>query len=277
MKKILLKDIWPIKDVQDHKIHFARRNEKKDQPLDAWVRNRKEWVGWQSYYPGQNDFNRPYIFSLMDFHPERDVWLFGGVFRVIGLHEIDPYKKEYKVELTERGEQFIGRLKLRFPYTGQKSRVNFEPRYEKFEVSEILPEPYSGRTFPGCHNVSIPFRELEPLVDKDREDWKAGLAHVNGVYLITDKNTGKRYVGSAYGEQGLWGRWKNYVETGDGGNEGLKKAIGKDGLEYARRYFVFTLLEFLAFMTPKEDVLSRETFWKEVLLTRCEKYGLNEN
>lgn len=277
MKKIQLKDIWPIDDVQHHKVHFARWNGEV-QPLDEWVRDPKKWEDWQKYYPGKDDFNRDYIFSLMDFYPEDGFWLFGGVFRVIGLHVTGLHKKgkEYEVELTERGRQFIGRLKLHRRFSGRAGRVNLEGHYDKFVVSEILAEPYSGRTFPGYENVSVPFRELEPLVDKDREDWKAALAHVNGVYLITDENTGKRYVGSAYGEQGLWGRWKNYVETGDCGNQGLRKAIGEDGLEYARRCFVFTLLEFFAFRTPKEVVLSRESFWKKVLLTRGE-YGLNEN
>ena len=105
MKKIQLKDIWPIDDVQDHKVHFAHWNGEV-QPLDEWIRDPKKWEDWQKYYPGRDDFNRGYIFSLMDFYPEDGFWLFGGVFRVIGLHEKD---KEYEVELTERGKQFIGR------------------------------------------------------------------------------------------------------------------------------------------------------------------------
>lgn len=28
-----------------------------------------------------------------------------------------------------------------------------------------------------------------------------------GVYLISDTYTGKLYVGSAYNENGIWGRW----------------------------------------------------------------------
>ena len=43
-----------------------------------------------------------------------------------------------------------------------------------------------------------------------------------GVYLITDTSNGKMYVGSAYGENMILGRWKSYVKTGHGGNEGLK-------------------------------------------------------
>lgn len=44
-----------------------------------------------------------------------------------------------------------------------------------------------------------------------------------GVYLITDINSGKMYVGSAYGENMILGRWENYIANGNGGNTELKK------------------------------------------------------
>ncbi len=36
------------------------------------VRSKEEWQGWQEYWPGRNDFNKPLIFSLMQFHYETD-------------------------------------------------------------------------------------------------------------------------------------------------------------------------------------------------------------
>ena len=135
---ILLKDVWPIEDLADYKIHFARYNQ-HSQPLDVWVRSKKEWQGWQEYRPKVNHFNRPLIFSLMQFYHETDTWLFGGVFRVLRC-----YPKRYKVELTDLGEEFIGRLKIRSSYKTRATRVNMEPRYNQFEVQEILREPYSG-------------------------------------------------------------------------------------------------------------------------------------
>ena len=143
---ILLKDIWPIEPPRDYKIHFGRWNG-WHQPLDEWVSDRSRWVGWQRYRPKRNEFNRPYIFSLMDFYHEKDVWLFGGVFRVLSRHQ-----DRYDVELTELCRPFIGRLKLRSSYRSRATRVNFENHYDgahTLRVSEILREPYSGRTFPG--------------------------------------------------------------------------------------------------------------------------------
>ena len=48
---ILLEDIWaPKAELEDYKVHFAKWNGDR-QPLDAWVRDRDAWVGWQEY-PG---------------------------------------------------------------------------------------------------------------------------------------------------------------------------------------------------------------------------------
>ena len=167
---ILLKDIWPIETPRDYKVHFGRWNGVV-QPLDEWVRDRSRWVGWQRYRPKRNEFNRPHIFSLLDFYHEKDVWLFGGVFRVLARHQ-----DRYDVELTELDKPFIGRLKLRSPYRSRATRVNFENHYDgphTLRVSEILREPFSGRMFPGYEEVTVSFVELETLLRNNRPDWKA--------------------------------------------------------------------------------------------------------
>ena len=269
-RKILLKDIWSIEDVREYKVHFGRWNG-RERPLDAWVRNREHWHDWQEYRPGRNAFSRPCIFSLMDFYREQDVWLFGGIFRVLARHE-----DRYEVELTKRGEIFIGRLKLRSPYRSRSTRVNFENHFDKFEVSEILPELYAGRAFPGYESIDLSFTELEALVQNDRPDWRSHLENVKGVYLITDTRTGKRYVGSAYGDQGIWSRWVSYAKSGHGGNAELRELISDQDLAYPRANFRFALLEYSMARTSDETMRKREEFWKEVLLTRS-KYGLNRN
>ena len=78
---IFLRDIWPIAEAEAYKLHFARWNG-ENQPLEVWARDWDEWQGWQEYRPARNDFNRPYIFALIQFYHETDSWLFGGVFRV---------------------------------------------------------------------------------------------------------------------------------------------------------------------------------------------------
>ena len=251
-------------------MHFARWN-KINQPLEVWARDKKEWQGWQEYRPARDDFNRPYIFSLIQFYHETDIWLFGGVFSVLKRHE-----NRYEVELTDDGGGFLGRLKLQSTYRKRATRVNFENHYSDFEVQDILREPYSGRTFPGFENIDLSFEELEALVRNDRPDWKSALTSVKGIYLISDIGTGKRYVGSAYGDKGIWSRWSDYIATGHGGNADLRALVKEPTLEYCRKSFRFALLEYRSAVTPDEIIPAREDFWKRILLSRGE-HGLNRN
>ena len=268
---IMLRDIWNIENIGDYKIHFARSNG-NHQPLEVWARSSEEWQGWQEYRPGRNDFNRPLIFALMQFYHESDSWLFGGVYRVLARHD-----DRYDVELTELGENFVGRLKLGSPYRNRTTRVRMESHYDSFRVREILREPYTGKPFPGYEEIDVSFQELETLVRKDRPDWKIALESVKGVYLVTDTQTGRRYVGSAYGEHGVWSRWSSYIFSGHGENVELRKLTNDDGnLDYYRAHFRFALLERRLSNTPDNIITDREAYWKRILLTRGE-HGLNRN
>jgi hypothetical protein len=267
---IFLREVWPISDLDSYKVHFARWND-VDQPLEVWVRDRQEWQGWQEYRPTRDEFNRPHIFSLMQFYHETDIWLFGGIFDVLGRHP-----DRYEVQLSDAGAGFIGRLKLHSSYRGRTTRANFENHFADFEVQEILREPYTGRPFPGYEDIDLSFDELETLVRNNRPDWKAALENAKGIYLITDTKTARRYVGSAYGELGIWSRWRSYVESGHGGNVELRSLANDPSLGYCRANFRFALLEHRSSRTPDDVVVERETFWKHILFTRGEG-GLNRN
>lgn len=267
---IKLSEIWPISNPADYKLHFARWNE-INQPLEVFVRDRSEWQAWQEYWPGRDDFNRPRIFALMQFYHETDTWLFGGIYDVIGRQS-----DRYDVRLSAAGSGFIGRLKLRSSYKSRTTRVNFENHYSELEVAEILREPYAGRSFPGYEDIDLSFEELEAIVRNERPDWKAALESMKGIYLITDISSGKRYVGSAYGEAGIWSRWTAYVFSGHGGNVELRALVTDPTLQYCRQNFRFALLEHRPRTTADELVIAREGHWKRILFTRGED-GLNRN
>lgn len=268
--QISLFDIWKIENPAEFKVHFARWNQ-YNQPLEVFVRDKSEWQQWQEYRPGRNDFNRRYIFTLIQFYHEADTWLFGGIYEV--LERLDD---QYVVALTDIGAGFIGRLKLQSDYRSRTTRVDFENHYNGLIVREILREPYSGRKFPGYEDIDLSFEELDTLVRNDRPDWKAALENAKGIYLISDVSTGKRYVGSAYGDTGIWSRWCGYMASGHGGNVELRALVTEPTLAYCRQNFRFALLEHRPNRTPDEIILARESFWKRILFTRGEQ-GLNRN
>ena len=267
---IRLVDVFPIVDPGQYKLHFARHNG-HEHPLDVFVRSRHEWQGWMESRPRNNAFNRPYVFSVIAFYHEPDQWLFGGIWTIRERHP-----DHYVVELTEQGAGFVGRLKLHSTYRRRATRVNLENQLAAFIVSEVLAEPYAGKKFPGHDWIEIGFAELEALIRSDRPDWRGALEHTKGVYLITDAATGGQYVGAAYGDHGVWSRWRNYVDTGHGDNVGLQALLDGRGLDYCRAHFRLAILESHSARTADDAVMQRERHWKQVLQSRGSS-GLNRN
>ena len=266
---IWLKDIWRINNTGEFKIHFARYDQ-KSQPLDVWANCQAEWIEWQEYRTKRNDFNKPYIFSLMRFYHEPHTWLFGGIFKVTKRH-----KTRYEVELTENGVSFIGRLKIYYVHKIRATRTAMLPYYNDFTVKEILSEPYTGLPFPGLEAINLSFEQLSACINHDRPEWRTTLESIKGIYMVTDTKTGKRYVGAARGEGGVWSRWGEYVNTGHGKNRKLRELLNGDK-NYGRKHFRFALLEHRGINTPDKIMQVREDYWKDVLMTKG-KRGLNIN
>lgn len=268
---IKLSDILDLGDIKEYKAHCAVYNG-KDQPLDDFARNIEDWHEWNKFKGTKNDFNRKYIFSLISFYHEPDTWLFGGIYKVI---EVDPITNKYIIELDKTASQFIGRLKMKFKLIGRQRRIKLENIFNEIIVSEILKEPYSGQVFPGYENIDLGFEQLEIIIKNNKLDWQAALQNIKGIYLITDKKNGKKYIGSAYGDYGIWSRWQCYIETCHGGNDELTKLIKEKGIDYARNNFKFTLLEYRPTKVDDKVIIEREGFWKKALLTRDFGYNLN--
>ena len=95
--------------------------------------------------------------------------------------------------------------------------------------------------------------------------WAARLREWRGVYLIVDESDGARYVGSAYGEENILGRWRAHVS----GDFGVTK-------ELSRRNplnFRFSILQLLAPSAEAKEVIGIEHNWMNRLHTR--EFGLN--
>lgn len=280
MEKFKLNDLFRLTEdeMRKYKIHLAAYNG-YEQPLDVFARDREEWKGWNEWRGGKDDFNREYIIGLIPDYHKIDKYVFGGVFKVIKRYD-DWQETEvgYKVELTNQLESLIGRLVVDFSrYQGLRGRAFLLENFmDSMSIAEILENPYEGEEFPGYDNVRIDFSSLELLVQNQKTDWRVALENVKGIYLIVDKFNGKKYVGSAYGDSGIWSRWCTYINTGHGYNDELVMLIEKNGIDYARKYFQFAILELRSMKTDDDTIINRESFWKEVLLTRG-NFGYNKN
>jgi hypothetical protein len=130
---------------------------------------------------------------------------------------------------------------------------------EIVEVRRTADEP----PFPGFSAFASTVEDL-PLAP---QSWRNALASVRGVYLLVCPETGTQYVGSAYGEDGFWGRWSAYMADGHGGNVRLRART--------RTNYAVTILEIASPDMAPSDIIRRESAWKVKLGARA--HGLNAN
>jgi hypothetical protein len=131
-------------------------------------------------------------------------------------------------------------------------------------VLAILEDSALDTAMPQWDEIELSWEELDILPMR----WKSELSRWPGIYYIFDTSDGKGYVGSAYGEGNLLGRWLNYAAHGHGDNRLLRQRDPRN--------FRFTILQLVAPGTNPRDVIRLEGSWKQRLHTR-KPYGLNEN
>lgn len=270
--KVMLNDILQIKELENVKIRLnfdygpanwnvieAFKNGDMAGLLNGHYWNYK---GKKSYKQDQTTI------GLLRIKPKEDLWLLfhiGKVTKDLNLLEAMGYEFE---TLTEYNK-FVGRVIVKYKNTSQSVVRNANSLINQCEVYQILPDVFDNDIFPGYENVNISWNELSRVIDK--ESWKTALQNQKAVYLITDISNGKMYVGSAYAENMLLNRWQNYVKSRHGGNVQLKQL----SQEHIENNFRYSILDIFKSTTDDKVILSRESWWKETLLTR--KFGYNSN
>ncbi|MGI9310481.1 MAG: GIY-YIG nuclease family protein [bacterium] len=274
---IPITNIIEIDNPEEFKLHVASWNG-YEQPLDVYVQNPEEWDEWNTYSHGGNDtHSRKYILSLINFHHETYVWLFGGVYEIISRRQTSDGWR-YETKKLEGHSKYVGRLKIMLEYASRQRSLCLESYLESMSVSEILKEPYSGEKFPGYENINHDFSELIRIFSREDPSWRTALENVKGVYVIMDKSNGKKYIGSAYGDSGIWSRWGEYMDSsGHGWNAKLMELIKQKGDGYAADNFIISLLEYRSMKTDDQVIIDREQHWKKVFLSQDERYGYNKN
>jgi len=184
----------------------------------------------------------------------------------------------YEAEEVERLKPFFNRVMVRWHRTRREQNqcVWLSKIMDALEVCSVLESEYDGDEFPGYDNVSLSYSQLAGILRFQKRDWVNALRGQKAVYLITDTATGRLYVGSATSDRGmLLDRWSAYAESLHGGDVRLKELVAQKGAEYVRRNFRYSILENFNGRVEDSVILRRESYWKEVLDTRCHGYNGN--
>ncbi len=246
--------------------------------FDIWNKSNPRNVDFSYYSHYGTNRNFTYVdqlclgFVQMPDNKKRWLLVTAGRIKKIGNYSTCDF-----VEIDEF-KGFLGRLIVEIDKGNKMGRYNFrlEDYYKTAKVIEVLPAIYQHIKFVGFDNVHLTFKDFQDIVDHEKyADYHYALSNVKGVYCLTDTKTGMLYIGSAYGEQGLAQRWKEYLQTKTGGNVKLRKLYKEQGPEYFEKNFEFTLLEFFGMNTDSKKIIDRESYWKDCLDTR--KHGYNDN
>lgn len=169
----------------------------------------------------------------------------------------------------------LGDLVNRLVIDWGRGLIRWDQWLSNREVVEILPKNYVGE-FSGYENLILTYHELQTIISDSvgNRVWHQHLSSVAAVYLILDRKTGTQYVGSAYGNQGLWGRWAEYAANPSGGDRLLEELLTKYGQQHSEN-FQFSVLRVLQRRTPADHVIQYEQIEKLKLGTRA--FGLNVN
>lgn len=207
------------------------------------------------FLAGINKYNSRYMFAAKLYPTESP-----DIFEV----------KKVNIKLDE----YAGRLILR-------RNTGFSFYSNKFMGPDFIVDEIWGKEthrtvkqFLDYDSVELSFDELKEVIDNHYPDYYKALSSVKGIYMIIDGNTGKLYVGSASGNDGIWGRWSDYASTYHGKNEELIKLFNDNKEEYFKK-FKYIILQILPTKTSKKEIDKIESKYKERFLTRI--FGLNNN
>jgi hypothetical protein len=242
--------------------HKDQRATKGHTPYELWRDDRPRFELYQSTQTikNRNKLRAPFWASFVG--TPSDETLFVGLYAVkyLGLLQEDTPKPHtdgvdkagscdtYRLTLETGFSDLGGKLFIEWG-PGKRSWIQRADQQDK-RITEYL------------H-----FADSLSRLDRLPRGWVAALESCRGVYLLTCPKTKEQYVGSATGEGGFWRRWQDYVQTGHGGNVGLKSREPSD--------YQVSILEVAGTAATSDDIFQMEARWKSKLQSR--EMGLNRN
>lgn len=287
----------PLEDLVVIRHSFNRKETK-----DIWDRNdHTNFEIYQSLQPSENFFKgKRYVLSFVA--DSKVLSRFIGCYEILGVKPASEVEKSpsfpapdmyarpghvfFEMKLTPYMEDLKDRLVIDWG-KGTIGYVQYSrDALEKKAVVAIAPD--SNHVFPGYDRVVWDFKAMKSYIKGDSEEIHNALKEVYAVYLVTDTKTGKYYVGSAYGKDGLFGRWSTYADTnGTGGGTAEDEEGNKGIVEYLKENpnaylnFQYSILEVIHKTGNNEKdiqaTLDAEKVWKQKLCTLNTAWGLNRN
>lgn len=232
---------------------FDRYQSTQGRDHRAWFRGRF-WASFAVDPAGCTVFVGLYAVNGVDAVP-------AGWTHALNDGELDPTTTDlYDISLVDALAPYSGRLVIDWGLATRSWRQLASNQDKPIAaLRERIPDP----PFPGYAAFLDQLSNLPSWPDA----WKTALAHAHGVYLLTCPRTREQYVGSATGQGGFVGRWREYLDDGSGGNVGLKSREPSD--------YRVSILQVAGSADDMPAMLAMESLWKDKLQSR--EMGLNRN
>lgn len=281
---LLLNDILKLSEdeIENSKIEFNMQAGKNGvRFIDVWLNQTDEEklkgvskdCGYWGWYGNQRNFREgQLVISFVRIATEE--WLLTSIAKIINT----PKDTWANVEVIDKYRPLFGRLIMKCTKGNTNARyvLNLKKYIEKAVVKEILPCIYSGEKFEGYDRVHLSHNKLMQIYrGKIMPTYYEALKKISGIYCLTDKATGKLYIGSASGQEGVAQRWSNYLETSHGGNKKLIALYKEKGIKYFEDNFTFTLIEYFGLSYDTNKIIEREQYWKHCFDTISNGYNDN--
>ncbi len=133
-----------------------------------------------------------------------------------------PEIRWFDLQLTDFYQDWKGKLILRWP----PPPVNWvrKASTNEFRVHAVLENSRLVPQLPDWREIVWSWMEMQSLPTL----WQSEMRNWAAIYYVFDTRQQKGYVGSAYGEENLLGRWQTYAANHHGGNIQLHNSRPED-------------------------------------------------
>lgn len=268
---------------------LARHGSKEIDPLETFRANPDRLMAYQAFQNREQLKDAKYVASFAPYHGTQAILL--KVYRIDG--------KRSQIDAPHQMRELIRDVAEKFGWWATEELLKTNTYYDLVEVEAfdeystrlviewggavtawvqkrtdkpvvaIIP-PSAEREFESFEKTVLSFEALQRILKNpvNNRTWVQALKSVNGIYVITDPRNGRNYVGSAYGKDGIWGRWSAYAASGHAGNKMLKDLPSMEHMQ-------FSILEILSGTSTAADAVDKENLWKLKLGSREGGYNAN--